>query len=182
MMLPLQITTHDVPCTDFLKQYIQGRFDKLQQFCSSLVSCRVDIDMPHMHKYSGRLINVSVSMLVPEGTMTVNRHASDDVYAAVRDAFEAASDRLEDRLRQKESLGKSNDDLMQGRVGRIFEYDGYGFIETQDGREYFFSRDSVTDSGGFSKIKRGTEVQFLDGAGVDGFQARRVSSSTVHAM
>lgn len=49
---------------------------------------------------------------------------------------------------------------MTGTVKRLLKDKGFGFIEAQDGNEYFFHRSGVA-SGNFDQFKEGiTEVSF----------------------
>ena len=46
-----------------------------------------------------------------------------------------------------------------GNVQHISPYEGFGFIETRDGREIYFHRNSVLN-GAFEKLEIGAEVRF----------------------
>jgi ribosome-associated translation inhibitor RaiA/cold shock CspA family protein len=181
MQIPLHITIRDIPTSEPLEARIRDKVAKLELFYPYLSGCRVVLEMPHKHKHQGRLINVKIDMLVPQGELSVNRHANEDAYVAIREAFDAATRRLEDYVRMQRQDVKHHDQPLHGHVSRLFDHDGYGFIETDDGQEFYFSRDNVTDSGGFSKMAPGTEVQFIEGVGGEGFQAKRVSTERSHA-
>lgn len=49
---------------------------------------------------------------------------------------------------------------LHGRVSKMFSEEGFGFLETRDGREIYFHEHSVLDSG-FTALKIGTEVHFV---------------------
>lgn len=181
MQIPLDLTVRDLPTSDSLETRIRSKVENLEQRYPHLNACRVVVEMPHKHKHQGRLINVKIDLVVPQGELTVNRHANEDAYVAVREAFDAADRRLEDYVGRQRQDVKDHDQPLHGHVSRIFDFDGYGFIETDDGQEYYFSRENVMETGGFSKIKRGMEVQFIEGMGSEGFQARRVSTGRHHA-
>jgi cold shock CspA family protein len=70
---------------------------------------------------------------------------------------------------------KRHEPAREGRVARIARAEGYGFIETQDGREVYFNRNSVV-GGSFDGLDVGTSVRFAEELGEKGPQA-----STVHA-
>jgi len=53
--------------------------------------------------------------------------------------------------------------------------EGYGFIETSDGRELYFSRDNVVHPL-FEHLEPGTVVQFIEEMAAEGPQAKRVSA------
>ncbi|MBI2902200.1 MAG: cold shock domain-containing protein [Candidatus Methylomirabilis oxyfera] len=61
----------------------------------------------------------------------------------------------------------------RARVGKLFSEEGYGFLETPDGREIYFHRNSVKDSG-FDRLEIGTAVRFAEELGEQGPQASAV--------
>jgi cold shock CspA family protein len=56
---------------------------------------------------------------------------------------------------------------------RLFPARAYGFLETDDGREVYFHRNSVLD-GGFGSLRVGSRVVFAEEPGLDGPQASTV--------
>ena len=70
---------------------------------------------------------------------------------------------------------KRHEAAPQGRVARLFPEEGYGFIESVDGREIYFHRNAVVN-GGFERLAVGAAVRFAEASGDKGPQA-----STVHA-
>jgi cold shock CspA family protein len=60
-----------------------------------------------------------------------------------------------------------------GRVARIDASGEFGFIETADGREIYFHRNSVLNKA-FSRLKPGTAVSFAEEEGEKGPQASTV--------
>lgn len=180
MTIPFDLKMRDMPTSKALDARIREKVEALERGYPFLAGCRVSVEMPHRHRHQGRLINVTIEMRVSQGALTVNRHAREDAYVAVREAFEAAQHRLDDYLVNRQHDAKQPAQPMHGHITHVFDYDGYGFIETVERQEYYFSRDSVTDSIGFSKMRPGMEVQFIEGA-EEGFQARRVSADRQHA-
>lgn len=180
MQSRLQITMRDMPHSDVLEEHIRQKAAKLEQFYPHLMGCRVVVEIPHKHKHQGRKFNVSVDITVPGGELVVNREADDDVYVAVRDAFDAARRRIEDYGHRQRGDTKAHSRVFQGRVTRIVTDEDYGFIETADGRELYFHRDNLPN-GDFDKLEIGGEVHFLEDSGADGLQAKRVRSGRYHA-
>ena len=68
---------------------------------------------------------------------------------------------------------KSRSGPSHGRVVELFKDDGYGFVETSDGWEYYFHRNSVLHDG-FDRLEIGTEVRFAEEEGEKGPQASTV--------
>lgn len=63
--------------------------------------------------------------------------------------------------------------MTQGKVTRIVEERGFGFIQAEDGNEYFFHRSAVP--GGFEALTTGTTVEFTPEKGDKGPRAANVT-------
>jgi len=68
-----------------------------------------------------------------------------------------------------------------GTVMRVEPIDQYGILETGDGREVYFHRNSVLN-GDFAKLAIGDRVTFAEEMGEKGPQASTVKLSGKHAM
>lgn len=174
MEVPLRITFRDMARSEALETRIRNKVDKLEAFHPHIVSCTVTVEERHRHQQHGRQFNVRISAHVPGHEVVVNRDHHEDVYVAVRDAFDAAARSLEDLSRQQRGDIKSHDLPQRGRVARLFADEGYGFIVTADGRELYFSRDNVVHPN-FEQLEPGTPVQFIESLAAEGRQAKRVS-------
>jgi ribosome-associated translation inhibitor RaiA len=97
MFLPLQITLRNVPRSPELDELIRARAQWLENFHPRLSSCRVTVEASG-HQ-DGRQFVVRIVLKVPGAEIAVDHQHSEDVRAAVRDAFDAARRRLEDHAR-----------------------------------------------------------------------------------
>jgi ribosomal subunit interface protein len=179
MQIPLQITVRDMPHSDALETYIREKVQKLDAFFDRLVSCRVVIDVPHRHRQQGNQFNVRIDMGVPGNEIVVTRDHHEDPYVALRDAFDAAKRQLEDYVRRLRRETKAHAAEHVGRVSRISQEEGFGFISGPDGNERYFHRDNVA-SPSFDRLKEGDEVKFVDDIGNEGPQAKRVTVGRHH--
>jgi cold shock CspA family protein len=103
-----------------------------------------------------------------------SKHAAHaDLYVAIRDAFNSAGRKIQDYARKRRGAVKVHEPAALARVSRIFTNDSYGFLETPDGREIYFHRNSVLQAG-FDQLEPGAEVHFAEGAGEKGPQATTV--------
>jgi len=100
MQVPLQITIRDIEPSDALETHIREKAQKLDEFFDRIMSCRVVVEMPHKHHHQGKQFNVRIDIGVPGNEIVVNRDHSEDVYVALRDAFNAAKRQLEDYARK----------------------------------------------------------------------------------
>ena len=100
MPVPVQIVFHEIDHSEALESHIREKTRKLESFHPKLMSCHVSVEQPHRHKHQGKLFNVRISLHVPGGELVVNRDQHQDVYVALRDAFDAARRQLEDNARK----------------------------------------------------------------------------------
>jgi ribosomal subunit interface protein len=100
MKTPLQITFRDIPHSDALDTHIRDKVQKLEQIFADIVSCRVVVEQPARHQQQGKLFNVRIDLGVPGSEIVVDKQQNEDVYAALRDAFDATKRQLDDYARQ----------------------------------------------------------------------------------
>jgi ribosome-associated translation inhibitor RaiA len=175
MQLPLQITFRDIPHSDAIEADIRERAGKLEEFYPRLMSCRVVVEEQQRRQHQGKLFEVRIDLHVPGHEFAVNRDSNEDIYVALRDAFDSAKRILEDEIRLERRAVKTHEQPSHGHITRLNPIEGNGIIETPDGSEVFFSRDNVV-SPPFEHLEVGTEVQFLLESGKDTLLAKRVSA------
>ena len=100
MQTPLQITIRDIEHSEALETRIRDKAQKLEEFFKNIMSCRVVVEAPHQHHHQGKQFNVRIDIGVPGNEIVVNRDHHEDVYVALRDAFDAAKRQLEDYARK----------------------------------------------------------------------------------
>ena len=101
MQLPVQITYRGMPSSAAIEDAVRDRVAKLEQFHPRIMSCRVVLEQPGKHKRQGKEFVVHVDLKVPGGEIAVNRDHAEDIYVALRDAFDAARRKLEDFAREQ---------------------------------------------------------------------------------
>ena len=175
MQLPLQISYRNMESSAAIDTLVREKAAKLEQFHSRIMSCHVAIEQPARHKHQGKQFVVHIDLKVPGGEIAVNRDHHEDVYVALRDAFDAARRKLEDFARERRGDVKHHELTQSGTVARILAEEGYGFIATADGRELYFSRENVVTPP-FEHLAPGTEVHFIEEPAAEGAQAKRVSA------
>src|SRR3989304_5428880 len=94
--------------------------------------------------------------------------------AGTPDVFRAARRRLEDYERRHSGRVKAHEPTPRGRIARLIPAKGCAFIETPDGREIYFHRNSLLNAD-FDRLEVGDLVRYHEEAGEMGPQA-----STVH--
>ena len=173
MKIPLQIAARDFELTEAIEQSIRERARKLDSFCDDILRCRVVVEAPHRHQHKGILYKVDIHLTMPGEDFVVTREAHEDLYVAIRDAFDAARRRLQDLLRKVRGDVKHHEEMPTARVSTLLPERGYGFLTTSEGREIYFHEHSVLE-GKFSSLKVGMEVHFVEESGEKGPQASTV--------
>jgi len=180
MQIPLEITLRDIPESPAVEARIREKAEKLDRFFGRIMSCRIVVETPQHRKHQGKLYSVHIDMSVPGGgQLVVNRIQNEDVYVAIRDAFNAAVRQLEDHNRVRRGDVKDHEVPHSARVTRLFPAQDYGFLETPDRREIYFHRNSVLEPG-FDRLEIGSEVQYVEEQGQQGPQARQVTTGKHH--
>ncbi|MBU0621969.1 MAG: ribosome-associated translation inhibitor RaiA [Gammaproteobacteria bacterium] len=100
MQIPLQITIRGMPASEALETHIREKAMKLHEFFDHIMSCRVVVEMPHKHRHQGRQYTVHIDIGVAGSEIAVNRDHDEDVYVALRDAFDIAKRQLEEYARR----------------------------------------------------------------------------------
>lgn len=175
MQQPLQITFRDIPPSEAVEADIREKAAKLDLFFDKIMTCRVMVESPHTHKHKGHLYHVRVDLTVPGGELIANRspaahQAHEDIYVAVRDAFDAAKRQLQEYKRKLKGNIKSHDTPAHGQVMELNLEQDYGRLQTSDGRDVYFHRNSLV-RGDFEDLEVGAAVHFVEEMGEQGPQA-----------
>ena len=99
-----QITFRGVPHSDAVEQRIREKVERLEKFYDHIIAIRVMVDAAHHRHHKGNLYHIRIDVSVPDKEIVVShdnhdKHAHEDVYVAIRDAFDAAQRQLEDYAR-----------------------------------------------------------------------------------
>ncbi len=109
MKIPLQISFSNMDSSDAVRARIEELAGKLERLHPGITACRVVVRAPNRRQQSGRLYHVSIDLTLPGHEVAINRSSPndqthEDVYVAVRDAFEALTKRLDevtDKMQRK---------------------------------------------------------------------------------
>jgi ribosomal subunit interface protein len=174
MKQPLQITFEGMDRSDAVEDAVRRKAEHLEQFAGDIMACRVVVDLVQKHKQQGRPFGVRIDLTLPGRELVVNRVENEDVYVALRDAFDSMKRQVEEAVRQRRGDEKAHPPELRGEVARLNEEGRFGFIRTPDGDEYYFGPDNLA-SGRFEQLEVGATVQFIADVAAQGPQAKRVS-------
>lgn len=118
MQEPLRITFRDMSSSEQVEQDICKKVKKLETLYDRITGCHVTLEMSHHRHRQGNVFHVKIDLFVPRKVLAFHHdpernHAHEDVYVALRDAFDTVKRRLEDyvhelRLHRKEPRELAN--------------------------------------------------------------------------
>jgi ribosomal subunit interface protein len=178
----VRITFRDFSSTDALQARVRERATKLFDLFPKITMCNVALEAPHRRHRHGHKFRCRVDLVVPNAELVAQNaeesDVSEDVYAALEEAFDEATRQLEDYVRRARWDVKQHDGTPHARVAKLVVGEGpgsrYGFLETHDGREIYFHEHSVLH-GRFDNLEIGMEVRFAEEEGEKGPQASTVA-------
>lgn len=179
MQVPLQVTYNNMNKSEALDEAIHKRVNKLVRKYEEIISCHVVVDAPLKSQRKGGLYRVRIDITCPQGKVAVNREPPaqrknhEDVYVALRDAFNAAGRQLDQYSCRRRGDVKFHEEVPFGEISYLCPMEDYGKITTPDGREIFFHRNSVLNAN-FDALVEGTKVRFSEEDGDKGPQASSV--------
>lgn len=107
MAAQLQITMREMAHSDALEADIRRKVAGLERVYSRILVVKATVEAPHHHHRRGNHFAVRLDIAVPGAEILVNREHDEDVYVAVRDAFQAARRQLIERAGRGEGSGKA---------------------------------------------------------------------------
>jgi ribosome-associated translation inhibitor RaiA/cold shock CspA family protein len=196
MQLPIQITFRNMDSSPAVEARVREEAEKLSEFYDSIMGCRVMVEIPHQHRQQGKRFHIRIDLTMPGGEIVVKHEPSlhisiqrtgtekrmkeqeiaaphKDIYVAIRDAFKAARRRLQDYARKQSGAVKQHEPAPRAHVSRLFPEEGCGYLETLDGSEIYFHKNSLLNDG-FEKLAIGTEVSFVEEEGDQGLEVSAV--------
>lgn len=187
MQTPIEIDFQGMPANPEARVTIAKHVDELEQRFGRVTAGRVVLKGPGGHHRTGGLYEVNIRLALPDGrevnvdrtAKTDERHS--DLTFAINDAFKRARRQLQDHVRELQGQVKHHEGSPIGTVVRLDPSGEFGFLETSDGREIYFHRNSVLDSA-FSSLAVGTRVTFTEEVGEKGPQASTVKLMGKHGL
>lgn len=96
-----------------VEEVVQKRLEKLQRYSDEIQSLRVTLESPHNNHYKGKVYHVGVEALIPNHDIVVNhdqhdKHSHEDIYIAIRDAFDAMERRIKGIYRKRRQFNRDD--------------------------------------------------------------------------
>ena len=111
MQVPVQISFRNTEQSDAVEERIREKAVQLEEYSDEIVSCKVMVELPHKRHNQGNLYHIRIDVSVPGKEIVVSRdpkdnHAHEDVYVAIRDAFQAAAQQLRAYTKKRQGNSK----------------------------------------------------------------------------
>ena len=180
MESPANITYRNMDASPAIDDHVNRRIGELEKAHPHIAGCDVVVEAPDKKHVTGGEYIVRVTLRVPGPDIHVERHvgrsdAAEDVNLAIHEAFDAARRILKEQKREMGKLEVKHHPLvLHGRIDRLFEGEGYGFITSDDGREFFFERDSLV-TGDWDALRVDGKLRFREMEGEKGLFAANVA-------
>jgi ribosomal subunit interface protein len=105
MQIPLQVSFRNMDPSPAIETDIREKAAKLEELYDRITSTRVVVETPHRRHHHGTLFHVRIDVRIPGKEIVVSRepaahHENEDVYVAIRDAFDAVRRQLMDHARE----------------------------------------------------------------------------------
>lgn len=170
MQNPIQITLRGMDASEGIEDAVVESVAELN--CRDILLCHVLIDAPRKYHRTVALYLVRVQLhLQGDGLVSARQrryhHAHEDVFVAIRDAFDAVKLTLADYRWSLAEPHEPSAGTASAEVVGLFPRDGYGFAELQTGTHVYFHETSVVGAA-FSSIQIGDRVGLVlaeDGRG-----------------
>lgn len=97
----VKILFRNMESSPAIEEKIKKLADKLNHFSDKIQSCSITIECSHHHQHKGNLYHATIDLNVPGAELVASRdpvkkHEHEDVYVAIRDAFDAITRQLKD--------------------------------------------------------------------------------------
>jgi ribosomal subunit interface protein len=116
MISDTQVVFRNIEHSDAVEFAVQKRLQKLERYCDEIQSLKVTLETPHNNHYKGKVYHVGVEAMVPNHDIVVthdqhDNQAHEDIYVAIRDAFNAVERRLKSVYGKQRSRMQRNPKL-----------------------------------------------------------------------
>jgi cold shock CspA family protein len=187
MQTQAEIEFQGMNATPAIEAAIGKHVAQFEERWGRITACRVLVKAPSAHHRTSGLYEVHIHLSLPDGrevnverTPTADERHADPAFA-VDDAFKHARRQLQDQVRRAQGQVKQHEQPEIGTVVRIDPSGEFGFLESRDGQDVYFHRNSVLD-GGFAQLRVGSRVAYAQEMGDNGAQASTVRLMGKHGL
>ena len=112
MISNTQVLFRGIEYSPSVEEIVNKRLEKLERYSDKIQSLKVILEAPHNNHHKGRVYHVGVEAMIPNHEIVVahdhhDNHAHEDIYVAIRDAFNAVERRLKAATSKQQSRRQS---------------------------------------------------------------------------
>lgn len=101
-----------------VEEAVHKRLEKLERFSEDIHSLRVVLDSPHKNHHKGKVYHVGIEAVIPNHDIVVtndqhDNHSHEDIYVALRDAFNALERRIKAIYKKQRATTRSSGKIIQ---------------------------------------------------------------------
>lgn len=113
MISDTQVVFRGIDHSAAVEHVVQKRAKKLERYSDQIQSLRVTLEVPHNNHHKGKVYHVGVEALIPNHDIVVtheqhDKHSHEDIYVAIRDAFNALERRLKSVYDKQRRHGRNS--------------------------------------------------------------------------
>jgi ribosome-associated translation inhibitor RaiA len=114
MIIPIEVTFRGLDRSEAIEAAVREHATKLDAFHPRIMSCRVMVEASHHRHTKGTVHHVRIDVRVPGAELVAGAepapgHFHEDVYVAVREAFDEVRRELEDHARRQRGDVKAHE-------------------------------------------------------------------------
>jgi len=187
MQTPVEIEYQGMEARPQIQAVLAKHVADLEQRFGRVTACRVVLKAPGAHHRTGGLYEVNIRLALPNGREVNVEHTAQaderhsDLEFAINDAFKRARRQLQDQVRELQGQVKHHEGPLIGTVVQLDPLGEFGLLESGDGQEIYFHRNSVLD-GDYSRLAVGSRVTYAEETGEKGPQASTVKLMGKHSL
>ena len=112
MISDTQVVFRGIDHSQAVEEAVHKRADKLARFTDQIQSLRVTLESPHNNHHKGKVYHVGVEAMIPNHDIVIShdqhdKHSHEDIYVAIRDAFNAVERRLKSFYDKQRKSGRN---------------------------------------------------------------------------
>ncbi len=108
MKTELHVLFRGMDASDAVRTSVEKFVAKLEELAQDIVACKVYVELEQKHQHQGRPFGVRIDLTLPGHEIAINKVHNEDVYVALRDAFQAAKRQLQRLVEERRGQVKQH--------------------------------------------------------------------------
>ncbi len=108
MKTELHVLFRGMDASDAVRTSVEKFVAKLEELAQDIVACKVYVELEQKHQHQGRPFGVRIDLTLRGHEIAINKVHNEDVYVALRDAFQAAKRQLQRLVEERRGQVKQH--------------------------------------------------------------------------